>query len=127
MIVVYGISNCDTVKKARKWLDANAIAYRFHDYRKDGLDRALLERLEGALGWQTLLNQRGTTWRKLPEVVRDNIDRQSALGAMLEQPAMIKRPLVEAGDNHFVGFKADDWARNLNLQRCASIYSGARR
>ena len=115
MIVVYGISNCDTVKKARKWLDANTIAYRFHDYRKDGLDRALLERLEGALGWQTLLNQRGTTWRKLPEVVRDNIDRQSALDAMLEQPAMIKRPLVEAGDNHFVGFKADDWARNFNL------------
>lgn len=113
MITIYGISNCDTIKKARKWLEQNAIAYKFHDYRKDGLDRPLLERFEAALGWQALINQRGTTWRKLPPAVRDNIDRQKALEVLLEQPAMIKRPLVETAQGTFLGFQADDWTARL--------------
>lgn len=113
MITVYGISNCDTVKKAKKWLEANQVTYQFHDYRKEGLDRPLLERFEAALGWQTLLNQRGTTWRKLPESVRVNMDRASALDTMLEQPAVIKRPLVESGEQTFIGFKDEDWAKRL--------------
>lgn len=113
MLIVYGISNCDTIKKAKKWLNENQVDYRFHDYRKDGLDRSLLERFEAALGWQTLLNQRGTTWRNLPDSVRDNIDRPSALEAMLEQPALIKRPLVDTGQDTFIGFKAEEWTRRL--------------
>ena len=116
MITVYGISNCDTVKKARKWLDQNQISYQFHDYRKNGLDAPLLERLEAATGWETLLNRRGTTWRKLPDEVRDNIDRSSALDAMLEQPAMIKRPLVETDNGFIVGFNADDWRQRLGKE-----------
>lgn len=115
-MIIYGISNCDTVRKARKWLEQNEVPYRFHDYRKDGLDRALLERLEGAIGWQALLNQRGTTWRQLDSSVRDNMDRESALEAMLAQPAMIKRPLVETGSETFIGFKAEDWAERLQGQ-----------
>jgi arsenate reductase len=114
MITLYGISNCDTIKKAKRWLEENQVAYQFHDYRKDGLDRAQLERFEAALGWQTLINQRGTTWRKLPASVRDNIDRPSALDAMLEQPAMIKRPVVETDDYFLVGFNAEGWAKRLN-------------
>lgn len=109
MITVFGIKNCDTIKKTKAWLEANEVPYQFHDYRKDGIDQALLERLESRLGWEALLNRRGTTWRKLPETVRDNIDRQSALAAMLEQPAMIKRPIVMNDDIALTGFNAATW------------------
>lgn len=115
MIIVYGISNCDTVRKARKWLDKGQTPYEFHDFRRDGLDRDLLERLEAALGWQTLLNQRGTTWRKLPDSVRDSMNRTVALEAMLEYPALIKRPVVRINDDHLlVGFDADEWEQTLS-------------
>ena len=98
MITMYGIPNCDTIRKARKWLDAHDIAYQFHDYRKDGLTRKQLELWEKALGWEALLNRRGTTWRKLPEEIRDNINRKSAISLLLQHPAMIKRPLLELDD-----------------------------
>lgn len=104
MITIYGIKNCDTIKKARRWLEENAIDFRFHDYRKDGLDEALLEKLEAQAGWEKLLNKRGTTWRKLDESARDSINRESALALMLEQPALIKRPVLVKGDTCLVGF-----------------------
>lgn len=107
---LYGIKNCDTVKKARKWLDEQGIDYEFHDFKKDGLQSDLLFSWEHAVGWETLLNRRGTTWRKLPEDVRDTIDGQSAHEIMLENPSIIKRPVVENGGDVRVGFSADEWS-----------------
>jgi len=109
MVTVYGISNCDTVRKARRWLDEHRVEYRFHDYRKDGLNRAMLADWCEKLGWETLLNRRGTTWRQLPEAVRDNIDAESAMEVMLQSPAIIKRPLVDTGANLLIGFDAGRW------------------
>jgi len=113
---IYGIKNCDTVKKARKWLDEQGVPYEFHDFRKDGLDGALLSRLEQSVGWEALLNRRGTTWRKLPEDVRDTIDAQSAHDIMLENPSIIKRPVVEHEGNVSVGFSADEWATRFSTE-----------
>jgi len=107
---LYGIKNCDTVKKARKWLDEQGVSYEFHDFKKDGLTSEKLSEWEQAIGWETLLNRRGTTWRKLPDEVRDTISAQSAHDIMLENPSIIKRPVVEHEGDVFVGFKADEWA-----------------
>ena len=99
ILTMYGIKNCDTIKKARNYLTANHINYQFHDYRADGLDAELLSTLIASAGWEALLNKRGTTWRKLDEAVRDSItDAASAQALMLEMPAMIKRPLLQAAD-----------------------------
>lgn len=113
MIKVYGISNCDTVRKARRWLDEQGIDYQFHDYRKDGLTKAMLEPWFERLGWESLLNRRGTTWRQLPESVRDGIDGPSAVEVMLQSPAIIKRPLVDTGSELLLGFDADQWAQHI--------------
>ena len=95
MYILYGIKNCDTVKKARKYLEANNIAYRFHDYRADGLEADLLQSFTDKLGWEALLNTRGTTWRKLSEETRSTVSNAAtAQQLMLEQPAIIKRPLL---------------------------------
>jgi arsenate reductase len=111
---LYGIKNCDTVKKARKWLDDNGIAYEFHDFKKDGLTSEKLSQWEQAIGWETLINKRGTTWRKLPDELRDNMNAQSAHQIMLENTSIIKRPVVERGDEVTVGFNADEWAVWIN-------------
>lgn len=98
-LTLYGIKNCDTIKKARKYLENQGVDYQFHDYRADGLDEALLQRFIDTLGWQALLNTRGTTWRKLEESERNAVDNPAtALKLMLAQPAMIKRPLLCAPD-----------------------------
>jgi len=110
MTVLYGIRNCDTVKKARRWLDAAGVDYRFHDLRADGLQREMLERWNRALGWELLLNRRGTTWRKLPEAVQAGIDEARALDLMMEQPALIKRPVVEHREGFMVGFREAEYA-----------------
>ena len=106
MLTMYGIKNCDTIKKARRWLEAHQIEYRFHDYRADGLERAQLDTFIAELGWQALLNTRGTTWRKLDESLRNSIDNADAAAAlMLEMPAIIKRPLLCApGQPMLLGF-----------------------
>ncbi|MFT6917061.1 MAG: arsenate reductase [Motiliproteus sp.] len=109
MIRLYGISNCDTIKKAKRWLDARQIEYQFHDYRKQGLERQQLETWVDELGWEALLNRRGTTWRKLPDASKDTIDRDQAITLMLEQPAMIKRPLLDLGDSRKLGFTDADY------------------
>ena len=99
LLKLYGIKNCDTIKKARKYLESQGVDYQFHDYRADGLDAALLQRFIDALGWQALLNTRGTTWRKLEESERNAVDNPTtALKLMLAQPAIIKRPLLCAPD-----------------------------
>lgn len=108
-MILYGIPNCDTVKKARRWLDEQGIAYRFHDVRKDGLDAARLQDWIDALGWERLLNKAGTTFRKLPDAQKDGLDAAAAKALMLGQPAMIRRPVVEAADGVSVGFSAADW------------------
>ncbi|MCK0164886.1 ArsC family reductase [Marinobacter sp. S6332] len=107
---LYGIRNCDTVKKARKWLDEQGISYEFHDFKKEGLDENRLSQWEKAVGWESLLNRRGTTWRKLSDEVRDTISAQSAHDIMLENTSIIKRPVVEYNGAVYIGFKADDWA-----------------
>ncbi len=106
MVTLYGIKNCDTIKKARRWLEANNIDYRFHDYRVDGLDSELLNGFINELGWEALLNTRGTTWRKLDETTRNKItDAASAAALMTEMPAIIKRPLLCApGKPMLLGF-----------------------
>jgi len=101
---IYGISNCDTIKKARKWLDSRQIAFVFHDYRKQGIDMALLQSMETALGWEAMLNRRGTTWRAQSEAIKNSIDRDSALKLMLENPAIIKRPILDNGNRLYIGF-----------------------
>jgi len=109
MTTLYGIPNCDTVKKARKWLDENQIDYNFHNFKKDGLDHGLLDTWFQAIGWETLLNKRGTTWRKLPADIKDNIDQDSAKKIMLENASIIKRPVLSTETQYHVGFKPEDY------------------
>jgi Spx/MgsR family transcriptional regulator len=104
MITVYGIPNCDTMKKARAWLAAHGVAYAFHDYKKVGIDEQTLRGWARELGWRSLLNTRGMMWRKVPQDVRDNIDESTAIRLMTETPAMIKRPVLDTGTARHVGF-----------------------
>ncbi|MCB1801633.1 MAG: ArsC family reductase [Gammaproteobacteria bacterium] len=110
MVTLYGIPNCDTMKKARAWLQEHAIDYDFHDYKKAGIDETTLRGWVAELGWQPLLNTRGMMWRKVPQTVRDAIDEESAIGLMLETPSIIKRPVLVHGGQHFVGFKPEQYA-----------------
>ncbi|MBV9834995.1 MAG: ArsC family reductase [Alphaproteobacteria bacterium] len=114
MITIYGIKNCDTMKKARAWLDGRGVAYAFHDYKASGIERARLQGWAKAVGWETLLNRAGTTFRKLPEADKDGLNESKAIALMLAQPSMIKRPVLDLGDRLLVGFKPDDYARNVN-------------
>lgn len=106
-VTIYGIKNCDTMKKARTWLEEHDVAYDFHDYKASGIDRAHLEKWTQEAGWETVLNRAGTTFRKLPDDARENLDRQKAIALMLEQPSMIKRPVVEADGKLLIGFKPE--------------------
>lgn len=110
MITLYGINNCDTVKKARTWLDANGVAHDFHDYKTAGIDRARLEGWIGQVGWEKLLNRSGTTFKKLPDADKTGLDAAKAAGLMLAQPSMIKRPVVEHPGGLLVGFAPDAFA-----------------
>lgn len=110
MTTLYGIKNCDTIKKAKSWLTENNIEYQFHDYRQDGLDKNWLEKAEQALGWEQVLNKRGTTFRQLSDEQKQNLTKQTALTLMLEQPAMIKRPILIHNDNYYLGFKAAQYS-----------------
>lgn len=109
MTIIYGIKNCDTVKKARRWLEENNIEHSFFDVRADGITADLISNWNSQSGWQTLLNKRSTTWKNLDPTSRDNIDEASALKLMLEQPTLIKRPVLAHGDNITVGFKVDQY------------------
>lgn len=109
----YGIPNCDTVKKARMWLEANGIAYTFHDYKKEGADADRLARWAGQVGWEKLLNRAGTTFRKLDDADKADIDEAKAIALMVANPSLIKRPVVEVPGGPLVGFKTDEWAATL--------------
>jgi arsenate reductase len=112
-ITIHGIRNCDTMKKARAWLEARGIAHAFHDYKAAGIDRATLEGWAARLGWERLLNRAGTTFRKLPEADREGLTEARAIALMLAQPSMIRRPVLVAGDHLLVGFDAPAWETAL--------------
>lgn len=106
-VTIYGIRGCDTMKKARAWLDARVVAYTFHDYKAAGIDRERLERWAREVGWETLINRAGTTFRKLPEKDRNAIGEKQAIALMLDQPSMIKRPVLDVDGKLVVGFKPE--------------------
>ncbi|MBR7619630.1 ArsC family reductase [Phenylobacterium sp. 20VBR1] len=110
---IYGIKACDTMKKARDWLDGHGVAYGFHDYKTTGIDRATLEAWAGKVGWEVLLNRAGTTFRKLPEADKAELDQAKAIDLMLAQPSMIKRPVLGLGGDLLVGFKPEAYAAKL--------------
>ena len=109
-ITIHGIRNCETMQKARAWLDAAGVAYDFHDYKVSGIDRATLEKWVKTVGWEVLLNRAGTTFRKLPDEAKRNIDERKAISLMLEQPSMIKRPVLVSGRTLLVGFTKDSYS-----------------
>lgn len=111
MVTMYGIKNCDTIKKARAWLDAQGVDYRFHDYKAAGIDRARLEKWCRELGWEKLLNRAGMTFRKLPESDKNGLDERKAIKLMLAQPSMIRRPVLEAGGQLLAGFDVESYQR----------------
>ncbi len=111
-VAIYGIKNCDTMKKARAWLEKHGVDYSFHDYKTAGIERERLERWCKKVGWETLLNRNGTTFRKLPDKDKSNLDAEKALALMLAQPSMIKRPVVELGGGKLlVGFAPEEYSR----------------
>ena len=112
-VTIYGIKNCDTMKKARAWLAAKKVAHAFHDYKAAGIERGKLEAWAKAVGWEALLNRAGTTFKKLPEADKEGLTEKKALGLMLAQPSMIKRPVLDVGGKLLVGFKPDDYAKML--------------
>jgi arsenate reductase (glutaredoxin) len=112
-ITIYGIKNCNTMKDARAWLDKRRIAYAFHDYKAAGIDRARLEGWARDVGWETLLNRAGQTFRKLPDKDKDGITEKKAIALMLAQPSMIKRPVLDIGGKLLVGFKPDVYEKSL--------------
>lgn len=114
MTILYGISNCDTIRKAKKWLDANDTEFSFHDYRKDGIDLTWLNNVEQELGWEVLLNKRGTTFRQLPDESKNDLNAKKAIQLMFDNPAMIKRPIL-SHKNHFIcGFSIPNYEKVLN-------------
>ncbi len=108
-VTMYGIANCDTIRKAKKWLAAEEINFAFHDYRKNGIEEAQLREFVSLVGWELLLNKRGTTFRQLSDADKENIDEQKAIELMLAAPAMIKRPLLSVDGTLHVGFKAEQY------------------
>ncbi len=106
-VTLYGIRNCDTIKKARAWLDAHGVAYDFHDYKLAGIDEARLRVWVRELGWERLLNRAGTTFRKLPDADKEGLDEDKAVALMLAQPSMIRRPVLDLGDRRLAGFGED--------------------
>jgi Spx/MgsR family transcriptional regulator len=113
-VTLYGIPNCDTVKKARTWLEAQGIAYAFHDYKKAGADPLKLAAWCAVAGWESILNRAGTTFRKLPDQDRSNLDEARAIALMAANPSCIKRPLVEHPGGLLIGFKEAEWTALLN-------------
>ena len=106
---LFGIKNCDTVKKARRWLDEHQITYHFHDLRTDGLDQSIIQQWLNYVSWEQLLNKRGTAWRKLEDPRKDELDQQSAVELMLLHPTLIKRPVIEDASGVSIGFNESDF------------------
>lgn len=111
VITLYGIKNCDTVRKARKWLDSHGVEYRFHDFREDGMNKDAVAAWIDELGWQNLVNRRSSSWKNLDEQVRANMNDETAQKAILMQPTLIKRPLLDTGKQRYTGFSAANYAK----------------
>lgn len=111
MTTLYGIKNCDTMKKAWTWLDSHKVVYQFHDYKKAGIDKATLEGWTRKVGWEVLLNRAGTTFKKLSDADKEGITEKKAIALMLAQPSMIKRPVLDAKGKLTVGFKPDEYKK----------------
>ncbi|PMH00225.1 ArsC family reductase [Vibrio lentus] len=109
-ITMFGIPNCDTIKKAKKWLEAEGIEFEFHDYRKQGINEELVKTFCSELGWELVLNKRGTTYRQLTQEQKDTLTEEKAVALLVEQPAMIKRPILKVDGKLHIGFKADQYA-----------------
>ena len=112
-VTLYGIRNCDTMKKARAWLDGHGVAYAFHDYKTAGVGRGVLQAWSKAVGWEVLLNRAGTTFRKLPDADKAGLTEARAIALMIAQPSMIKRPVLEMGGRLIVGFRPETYAQIL--------------
>lgn len=106
-IVIYGIKNCDTMKKALKYCDEKGVLYHFHDYKKESPDATILQKAITEHGWEQVINKRGTTWRKLPDDVKNNVTNENAVALAMENPSMIKRPLLLKGASIILGFSPD--------------------
>ena len=113
---IFGIKNCDTMTKARAWLDGRGVEYAFHDYKVQGIDAVHLKRWTAEAGWETVLNRAGTTFRKLPDARKTGLDERKAIALMLEQPSMIKRPVLEVGGKLLIGFRSEDYAKAFPKQ-----------
>ena len=111
MTTIYGIKNCDTMKKARAWLEAHKVAHQFHDYKVSGIDKLTLEGWAKRTGWEVLLNRAGTTFKKLPDTDKENLTEKKAIALMLAQPSMIKRPVLETKGKFTVGFKPEEYKK----------------
>ena len=118
-ITIYGIKNCDTMKKARAWLDGHGVKYAFHDYKSAGIDKDRLKAWSDELGWETLLNRAGTTFKKLPDGDKEGLTERKALALMAAQPSMIKRPVLDVGRKRLVGFRPDIYAKEVKEARAA--------
>jgi arsenate reductase (glutaredoxin) len=116
-ITIYGIKNCDTMKKARAWLDEHAVHYTFHDYKAAGIDKAVLKTWSDEVGWEVLLNRAGTTFKKLPDAAKEGLTQSKAIALMLAQPSMIKRPVLDLGGKLLVGFKPEVYATELKAAK----------
>ncbi|EGQ8522323.1 ArsC family reductase [Vibrio parahaemolyticus] len=113
-ITMFGIPNCDTIKKAKKWLEAENIAFDFHDYRKQGIDAQMVTEFCQALGWEQVLNKRGTTFRQLTQEQKDTLNEENVIALLVDNPAMIKRPILNVDGQLHIGFKADQYATIFN-------------
>ena len=113
-VTLYGISSCDTIRKAKTWLRNKHIEFEFHDYRKLGLEQKLLESMISVLGWEAMLNRRGTTWRALPDTIKEQIDQASAMRVMLDNPAIIKRPILNRAGQLHLGFSERQYQEIFN-------------
>ncbi len=116
-ITIHGIKNCDTMKKARDWLDAHKVGYVFHDYKVAGIERSVLEAWAKRVGWEVLLNRAGTTFKKLPDEKKIDLDEAKAIALMVEQPSMIKRPVLDLGSALLVGFKPERYAEAVKTSQ----------
>lgn len=115
--IIYGIKNCDTMKKTFQWFEKHNIDYDFHDYKKLGTDKAVISKAFDAFGWEEALNRKGTTWRKLPEDVREGMTKAKAMKIALENPSILKRPLIMKGDDMVLGFDEAAWAKKLGARK----------
>ncbi|MPW35216.1 ArsC family reductase [Vibrio sp. B1Z05] len=114
-VIMYGIPNCDTIKKAKKWLQEHQIEFTFHDYRKQGITSDMVSEFCDHLGWELVLNKRGTTYRQLDDEQKQSLNHDSAITLLVEHPAMIKRPIIRVGEQLHIGFKADQYDRIFNV------------